>query len=353
MHARMLRDFFSWWLEQMRSLWAPLLNRVFKSIPDALIVGVDTSGAWYTSRRRNGVSTRIGTVPPDTGLSGWKQALASHRRREPVVVRLSQAFLTRETTVPLAAVSHLGQLLRYDMDRLTPFAAAEVFFTHRVRSRDIATGVARVEIAVAPRAWVREPLDRLAALAIRPVALEAPTVSTGPSIENDNKAPIVRIALDPEDPARDARTWRLGSALCGMLALAAFVVPFARQTIALNEVEEQIALLRPRVAQVDELRRRIATDSAGTQQIATARARGTVLLGVLGILTDLMPDDTFLNSLTVSRDRLVLEGHSATATRLIASMTAEPRLKNPSFAAPVVRDENGKDFFTIQAGLAF
>ena len=237
------------------------------------------------------------------------------------------------------------------MDRLTPFAAADLFFAHRVRSRDGAAGVAHVEIAIAPRAWVREPLDRLAALGIRPVALEAPAAPSGPARSNRDGAPIVRIALASE--ARARLTWRLGAAVCGVLALAVLAVPFARQSIALNEAEEQIALLRPRVAQVEELRGRIASDSAGTRQIATARTRGTVLLGVLGILTDLMPDDTFLNSLTVSRDRLVIEGHSATATRLIASMTAEPRLKNPSFAAPVVRDENGKDFFMIQAGLEF
>jgi hypothetical protein len=45
-----------------------------------------------------------------------------------------------------------------------------------------------------------------------------------------------------------------------------------------------------------------------------------------------------------------MEGHSAAATKLITSMAAESHFKNPSFAAPVVRADNGQDIFTIQAG---
>jgi general secretion pathway protein L len=65
----------------------------------------------------------------------------------------------------------------------------------------------------------------------------------------------------------------------------------------------------------------------------------------------LLPDDTFLTSISLRRDHLTMEGHSTAATKLIAAMAADPGLKNPSFGAPVLRGENGTDVFTIQAGV--
>ncbi len=67
-----------------------------------------------------------------------------------------------------------------------------------------------------------------------------------------------------------------------------------------------------------------------------------------GIVTGL-PDNTWLSSLSLQQKRLMIEGHSAAATRLIAALASEPRLRNPSFAAAVLRAENGEEIFTIQA----
>jgi general secretion pathway protein L len=246
------------------------------------------------------------------------------------------------------------------MDRLTPFAAADVLYSHRVVSRDIAAGTLLVDIAIVPKAWVREILQRLAALSIRPEALEPPTDGLASNGEWPARAGhthagggIPRIALDHEDPARRARirlAWRIANGVSIALAAAVIAVPLMRQSLALADVDAQIAALRPRMDQVDALRRQIAAGSAGAGRIAAAQARSTMALRALGVLTDLLPDDTWLTSISLRHAQLTIEGHSTAATRLIAAMTADPQLKNPSFGAPVVRAENGTDIFTIQAG---
>jgi general secretion pathway protein L len=262
---------------------------------------------------------------------------------------LDQPFLVRRTTFPLAAAADLDQLLHYEMDRLTPFAAADVLYSHRVAARDIAAGTLAVDIAVVPKAWVRDPLQRLAALSIRPEALEASTDEFPTGLTPG----IARIALDHDDPAHRARVrlgWRAAIGASVALAAAVVMVPLIRQSLALADVDARIAALRPGMDQVDAMRRQIAAGSAGAGQIAAARERGTVALRALGILTDLMPDDTWLTSIALHHNQLTIEGHSTAATKLIAAMTADPQLKNPAFGAPVVRAENGTDIFTIQAG---
>jgi len=361
--AQMLGGLLSWWTEQMRDLVAPLTQRASVRSKDALVLAYDPAshGGWRLDRRRSGAITNLATLPPDTTEVSWRQAFSSRRRGEPVVVTLEQPFLIRRATFPIAAASSLDQLLLYEMDRLTPFAAADVLYSHRVLSRDNTAGTLQVAIAIVPRIWVQDVVERLAALSIRPEALEAAADLTSfgaSSVEDWPVArpvdqPIRRIALDHEDPARRARV-RLGRQLatgaCAALAAAVVAVPIVRQSLALADVEAQIAALRPQMDQVDALRRQIAAGSAGAGRIAAARERATVALRALGVLTDLLPDDTYLTSVALHHTQLIIEGHSNAATRLIAAMTADPELKSPSFSAPVVRADNGADIFTIQAG---
>ena len=121
----MFQEYCIWWIEQFRDLAAPLLHRVRKTPPDALILDRDGAGVWRLMRRRRGIATGIATIPPNADSAGWRRAFAARRRREPVVIALGQSFLQRETIFPFAAASHLDRLVRYEMDRLTPFAAAE------------------------------------------------------------------------------------------------------------------------------------------------------------------------------------------------------------------------------------
>lgn len=339
----------------MRDLVAPLTRRFSGPGRDGLVLEADSrvAGAWRVLRRRRGASAPVATLSVDAPDAAWRHALASRRRNEPVVIALGEPFLFRRTTVPAAAAANLGRFLRYEMDRLTPFAAADVLFTYRAGPRD-ATGVLRVDLAIVPRAWVQDPLERLAALSIRPDALEAPDMGADEPVTGaDPELGLRRIPLDYSDEISRARVrlaWTAGMGVCAVLAAAAVILPFARQAMSLAELEARIAQLRPSMSQVDALRGKIASGSAGAGQFAAARQRGTAALRILGVLTDLLPDDTFLVSLSLRRDQLTMQGHSASATKLIASMATVPQLKNPSFAAPVLRGDNGKDVFTIQAG---
>jgi general secretion pathway protein L len=276
----------------------------------------------------------------------WRDAFAARQRGEPVVLSLSSPLLVRQTTLPLAAETTLGRVLGYEMDRLTPFAAAEVFFSHKVLHRDRAKGQLTVELALAPRAWTAALIAGLATSGVHPASIEAP----GP----DGR--LRRIALDPADPARTARIhalMRFGWIACGVLVIAILLVPLLRQWTDLAEVDEQIAELRPRVDQANALRARIAASTSGAGQVAAARHRSQDTLRTIALLTDLLPDDTWLVGLSLHQPRLTIEGQSAAATKLIGLLANEPRLRSPAFAAPVVRSDSGTDLFTIQAEFGF
>ena len=53
--------------------------------------------------------------------------------------------------MPAATEENLAQVLSFEMDRLTPFRADEVYFDHRVVGRDAAAATLAVLVAVARR----------------------------------------------------------------------------------------------------------------------------------------------------------------------------------------------------------
>jgi general secretion pathway protein L len=336
-----IENFFNWWGRQMADLLLPVTARFVARVPDALLIMLDPAlpGHVRLLHRRGARVIPDKTIPASGDTETWRRALG-RGRGELVVLALAAPLLLRRVVLPLAAEPNLDRVLGYEMDRLTPFAAADVFYTHKVLTRDRSKGQVCAELAVIPRTWVGDLVDRLTDAGASPAWLEAPGPDGIPR----------QIPLSHEAPARAARgLTRLGWIVCAVLAAAIVAVPPIRQSMALGEVEAQIELLRPRVEQAEALRTRIAANTSGAGQIAAARRDATAVLRILALLTDLLPDDTWLTGLRLNGHKATLEGVSATATKLIGALAAEPTLKNPAFAAPVVRSPSGADIFTIQA----
>ena len=347
----MLAEFFSWWTGQLADLarhglrpHGEALMRAWQ--PDALLVvplGELAAGVIAVDllQCRRGVATPLGRFALDgAALDGRALAAA---RRGPVVLSLgAQPVLAREVALPLAAEQGLRTALRAEMDRLTPFRPDDVFWDCRTLRRDRARGVLLVELAVVPKAHVAPLLAALRRAGLAPAALEGPLPD----------GTLRRIPLGQADPARAARSrrllWLAGSA-CAALGLAVLATPLVQQSLALQDAEAQIATLRPRMAAVDALRRRLAGDAGAA---AAARVHAGDTLQALAMLTDLLPDDTALTTLSLQHGKFRIEGQSAAATRLIGALSAEPHIRNPGFAAPVLRSDAGADVFAIEAEFA-
>ena len=342
----MLNELYSWWSRQMADLAAPVLRRLDGGEPDALLLTAqpDRTTICPIARRRKGRLDTLAGIPAETDAQKLSELINASRGRLPVILVLSAPPLIRDFDLPIVALASLDRVVRYEMDRLTPFAVEDVYFAHRVVETDRTSSVVRLELVLVPKIWVHPLLDRLSRSAIAPVALEA----AGPTAWSDGSRSCGSIRS-----ARRAETaWRLAVTACCAMAAAVVALPVVRQSLALRAVEDRIDELRPQVEQVQALRRRIAERSAESGRIAAARGQAGEALTILGVLTDTLPDDTWLTSLTLRRRHLVLEGRSNAANRLISAMASEGRLLNPSFAAPVVRAEDGGEVFTIQADVA-
>jgi len=343
----MIEAFLAWWAQHLLA-WLPARLRGAGRQPDGLIAemlppGAPSGGGLALFARRGGREAALGRFSPGAaGETALRAALAG--RRGPLLVRPAPgALLVRPVELPLAAERELGQVLRYEMDRLTPFSPDDLYWGWEIERRDRARGRLHVLLFLTPKAAIEPALGTLRRAGAKPAALEAPGTS-------------LLIPLDPARPGQERRRRQMlaiGTSACAALALVAIALPFVLQAAVAHGIERRIAALRPQVDQAQALRQRVANGTAGANVLAQQRAATGEALAVLATVTNLLPDDTYLSELTLHGRVLTLSGQSAAAARLIQELSADPTIRDPAFIAPVTRNETARaDQFSIRAELA-
>ena len=340
----MLAEFFTWWRQNLLELVPENLRAGANGQANALVVDAALPGTLILQRRRRGLETRAGQVRLDEpGLPSLRAALNQRPGGEPVILRLpASTLLERPVTLPLAAERDPERVLGYEMERLTPFTADEVYWGYGVESRDRPRNRLFLRLTYVPRTQVNDLIDRLTASGGRPSLIEAQT-ETGPR--------IIRLQHDRATGRHTLFTPRnVGFALAAVVALV-IVSPFVRQSLDMQEAQGRLDALQPRIRVVDQLRRRIAGAGAGGEAVVNETRRVGDMLGALAAVTDILPDDSYLTEFTMRERKMTLSGMSNSAPKLISALSADARVKNPAFTAPVTRDAK-HDVFTIRADLA-
>ena len=343
----MFREFLAWWGRQLLGL-LPVQWRGASSgarSADGVLVNLEQPGppprvAVALRRRRRNAALGVFSLD-QAGIAALRAAAQAPARRFPVQVILpSRLLLEQVVTLPLAAERGIDGALRFEMDRLTPFRAEDLYWSWVVERRDRAAGKLHVRLLLVPRRLADPVLDGLRAAGLSPSVLLS--------------APAQQISL----ASHTARPWQrrvnvAAAACCAALFLVAAAVPFLRQSAEADRMQARIAELRPKVAQADALRRGLQASAASADAVAAESARVGDPLRVLADLTDILPDDTSLIELSLRDRALSIAGQSAAAARLIPALAADPAIRNPAFAAPVTRNElSGIEDFSIRAEIA-
>ena len=232
-----------------------------------------------------------------------------------------RAVLRRTLTLPAAVEENLRQAVGYDLDRLTPFKADELYYDAVVAARDAARGTITADFAA-----VRRPLVDAAIAHANAWGAEVRSVSP----DDPSAATVSRLNLAPDGARIAPAPWKrwqfwVPIALLALVAGVAVVLPlwqkrdFAISVIHRAEAARQQALVSERLR--TELER-----AASDYNFALERKHAwPPLVRVLETVTRVLPDDTWLTQLEVrtipkgkERDReLVMRGESGNAGRLI------------------------------------
>jgi general secretion pathway protein L len=340
--SQVCREYFTWWLSQMRTLLPERSHAAETASTEVLIVESDSAGSMLTaSMRRGDRVTTLGRFPSDpTGLVALRNAAALGGRPIPVWLRPAAIMLEKQLSFPLVAERELGRVLAYEMDRETPFTADEVWWNWRVDTRDKTSGQLGLTLFLLPKAIGQAIVAALAESGLRPTVIDTATASGQRHQIQLDDTPVHRIVLSGKTRAL--------AAACLALAGIALIAPFVRQSLALGHAEARVAELKPQVDEVQQLRRRIESAGQGASALAMEQAGSADPLKVLAETTQVLPDDTHLTDLGLHKHKLSISGQSEEAAKLIGLLTADPLFKNPAFTAAVTHVQGSKaDAFSI------
>lgn len=326
-----LSGFFAWWSSELAGLLPRGLSPDRRRRRRLLVLALDGNGASLS--QGSGAGRPLGRSDLDEPGSLKAQIGKELGRRRQTVVRLPpQHGLKKTLELPAAAKDDLEHLLRFEMDRLTPFRADEVLFAYRIAGVDLQSRRLRVELQLAPKAVVETALDDARRLGLTPVRVELGDVDAAADEALD---------LLPDERARGYGISRLNRALAFvavLLAAAAVGIPLHERRSTAADLEAEVAAVRAEAEASLELRERLEQLSASTDFLAAEKIRVPMTSLILAEITRVVPDQAYLSQLDWRNGTLQLEGLAEAATSLVGVLDGSPMFGAPQFRSPVTPD---------------
>ena len=255
--------------------------------------------------------------------------------------------LMRTLMLPAATEDNLRQVLTFEMDKHTPFKADEVYFDARVLEHVAGGSKIRVGLALVRRSVID---DLIAYLRQRGVVLN------GVDVAVDGGPLGVNLLPEEQRTVRDKRQIRLNLLFAGAFLILLYTVMWqsvVSREQALAVYDEEVEQVKSEAESVMELRKKLNDAKEAASFLAERRSGQTTVIGLLAELTELLPDDTWLQRLQVTGETLQLSGQTSETARIVGLLQEEARnVCEPNIRGAVTPDrESGKERFTIEAQL--
>lgn len=245
--------------------------------------------------------------------------------------------LVRRVRMPAATEENLRQVVAFEMDRLTPFRAEDVYFDSRVVSRDAAAGTILVLLAVARREAVDAKMRRLEALG---------AVVAGVTVRDERGHPA-DLELLPSDTlaGRNSVQERYvlygAFALVALLAAAALLVPVYHKREAVVTGFPLLDRARGQAEATDKIAHDLEKQVADYNFLLAKKHSTYPVLALLEEVTHLLPDNTWVQQVdikTVGKTREVqVSGEAPSSSKLIEIFEQSRLLQNAQTRGTVTR----------------
>jgi Tfp pilus assembly protein PilN len=139
------------------------------------------------------------------------------------------------------------------------------------------------------------------------------------------------------------------AAVTVLVTLVALLIPGVREQRYLSRVNAEISRMDPQVKAVERVVRELERKRKLVATVNGIENAAMRPLPVLRELTDLLPTDAWLTTLSLDQKGVELTGQAAAASALIPVLENSSRLERVEFASPVTRGRD-KEQFRIRAG---
>lgn len=338
--------FWAWWSQALLS-WLPARWRALLGVSDARLLLEVVDAQLTVSVLQGGQRQVLQTLPVGSAPSAVDAALPPRVAGLPRYGLLpASAVLRKPLRMPAAAEARLREVLGFEIDRQTPFNAAQVYYDVRLLQRRD-DGQLDTELVVAPRPLVDALLGPGGAWQQQLDGVDAVSAEAQPL--GVNLLPLA-MRRQRHDPMRRLNRLLLIAGLV-MLVLAAWQLLDNRRAAAAQlSVQVDAAAVRARAVAAQ---RQQLQDLVDGQQFFTAqRAQQPSATEIINELSQRLGDDTSLEKLSIEGGRMQLIGMSSSASSLVSKLEGSKLWKTPSLTGVLQAGQGaGRERFTLTAEL--
>lgn len=331
--------FFAWWTGELAGLWPKRLRLSGRRERSYLVLVVAAKEVRLLEPGADG-EQELGWSPsqaPDLQTTLAAALARARRRTRNVTVRLGpDGGLRRMLELPLAARGNLDRLLQFEMDRLTPFHAEQVYVAHRIVGEDPAQKRLRADLQIAPRGTV----DRALALA-QELGLQAKRVELAQASETETGDEGGALNLLPDHTTERSRTPHLVRALIVLtlvLATAAVAIPLYRQQSIATNLAADVEAARVEAQKSLVLREQLDELTAAADFVVEAKRDRPMITALMAELTRALPDQAYVSQITIDDQTIQLHGLARSASGIIGHLEQSAMFRAPRFRSPVTME---------------
>ncbi|GHC09593.1 PilN domain-containing protein [Thermomonas carbonis] len=346
-----LRGFIAWWSAGLRA-WLPLRwQHLLSANGDRVLLQVQGDGVQLRRQRADSVQD-VAMLPLQVhgaadGRDPLAGVLADAAAELPrwLVLPASQG-LRRPLLLPAAARERLRDMLAFEIERQTPFAAADVVHDGRLLGvRE--DGQLQVELVVVPRRALDAQMTQLGAMTA--------TLAGVDLLDAEGRTLGVNL-LPPAQRLQERNPWRVWNLILGAVALLALGLALAQvvdnRRAAADALQAEVASRSTQARAVAEQRQRLVDAVEGGAYLQRQRNGRASVIEVIDALSPRLPDGTYLEKLSIEGEQLTLLGLSNQAAALVGKLEGAPQWDLPALSGALQTDPRTRmDRFTIVAQL--
>lgn len=254
------------------------------------------------------------------------------------------AVLVQHLDLPLASARNLRKVVEYELDRLTPFEASQLYFVARREGRS--GRFIRVTLVAILRDHLDAILNECAAQGLHPSAVDIQDdVNTRLHVDL-LPAGLRVIQHSSRQGVRRLLLW-----LCAGLLITAMLLVLNQRQAVLAQMQTTVLAQREEVTQLQKVRQQLANTRDPAHYLIRRKTAQPPLAALLTELTGCLPADTWVEQLDINHGvDISFTGQSAKASALIGRIKDCHSLKDARFEGVIQPDPHtGKDHFSMRA----
>ncbi len=344
--------FFNWWAAGLKTLCPNFLRSMLILDHNKVIIGIDNGHVKLkhylptNTETSDSINFKVGDdLEKDAALS-WLRT-KQQKPTKLIVVIPDDFILTKTIQFPAAANNNLKEALGFEINRKTPFSVDQVYYDFSIISHDKKTDKLKIDLVIVPKAQIDSRLEIVDNLGIKIDALI-------PENQSDKYASINLLPINKQTP--ESRKYSFNSFLTAVTAiifLATLYIPVNKQNQYIDELEKELHSARKSAIELNKLNEEKQSLLRQINFLTDKQSQTVSSLSILSEVTHIIPDDTWLNRFSISKNQLQIQGESSNASVLIQTLETSDSFEDVQFKSPVTRNNRtGKDKFNLSAKLA-